>query len=59
MLTDEPDRSFVKKVNIIFISEAVLGEELNISIIKSENSYYLNAYNQTADKPCFEAELVF
>ena len=49
----------ITKAYIIFLNEARLGDELNISVIKGENSYCLNAQNDTASRPCFEAELFF
>ncbi|HBR30690.1 MAG TPA: hypothetical protein DD733_01265, partial [Clostridiales bacterium] len=49
----------VSKVFINFTNEARLGDILNISIIKGENSFCLNAHNDTANRACFEAELFF
>jgi len=49
----------INKTLINFVNEARLNDELNISVIKGENSYCLNVYNDTADRPCFEAELFF
>lgn len=49
----------IKRTLINFTNEARLGDCLNISIIKGENSYCLNVHNDTADRPCFEAELIF
>lgn len=50
---------FLIKTHIIFLNEARLGDNLNISVIKGENSYCLNAHNDTENRPCFEAELFF
>ena len=49
----------IRKVLINFVHEARFGDELNISIVRGENSYCVNAHNITKDKPCFEAELTF
>lgn len=49
----------IKKTLINFTNEARLGDVLNISVIKGENSYCINAHNDTEDRPCFEAELFF
>lgn len=49
----------IRKTLINFTNEARRGDILNISIIKGENSFCLNAFNETAERPCFEAELVF
>jgi len=53
------DKHSIRKALIVFLNEARLGDELNISVSRSEDSYCISAYNIAAEKQCFEAQLFF
>lgn len=49
------ENDFVNEVKIIFRQEARINDILKLSLCEKEGTYNLSAYNETGEKPCFEA----